>query len=1002
MTVMQLRATSIFAINSAILGLLLLYNNCSGGFEIDTERTQLALEAFSAPSVTVTSSPATLSNQRSGKVTFHTEAGTYLGLKTVNCQIGSEPVTDCRGGSFEFSNLSDGDHTLKILAENNRGLLSEEAVVSFRIDATMPTVEILSAPAIITGGTGAEFSIRATDALSAISRIECAKDDGTTLEPQFSNCTGMLGNGLVDHRISNLSAGVHRLRIQAIDAAGNRSDVIQHRWQVDLAAPSIEILEPRPQAVTNQTSATFQFRATDDGQPLENITSNFECQLSSVNSAGNWSPCVSPVSYTAPTVNQGTHTFRARARDRAGNLSQPISFTWIVDSVSPNAPTITANVGSPTRATSASFSFTAIDQTSGTFQGSGVVRYECRFNSESAFRSCTSPTAFPSEIMNEGSRAFHVRSVDAAGNNSSVRSFEFVVDRTPPSVTLNLTQTLPYDTDVRFDFAANDNIAIASLRCSLNASAFVNCSSPHLLSNLARTNHVFEVQATDTAGNSSISRREFVVAVAPTPTPTPTPVPTATPTPPPGGSTVTARLSVTRLRGPAPLAVLFNASASRDSDPVTVDPFKDLSYSFDAGDGSTATYAVTGLLKRRHSGGPLFAYVYETPRATPYVARVRVQNARGVWTDAMVEITVEDPNVTFAGANTVCVGASMPVAGQGGCPSGAATRTTLPASTEYSGKRVLLRRGDTFGTVSTFTNTNDAQIGAFGTGAPPNVSGLYLGGNPSGTPGDHPSRVSVMDLNVTGSMANNVSGDDLLYLRMRMSNTSSYFEAGGSAGGYWRSNLPAGWNPSHIPVPRRIFIVEGVFDGNASYGQFFDGAIIGSTFHANPPNQHAFRAWGAVRSYFGHNHFGRVGDSIRHSFKMHSFGTTVCTGLNVETITSEACATSQVVMANNIFGSATNPNSWTLAVRPQNNESAEGIEDYIVENNVFVPSANTNADVLMVGRRMTERGNVRSNGTGLLSNSGGTSNGSCSGYILPGTWCGPYYLRQPSLPANYP
>lgn len=998
----QFGRVSVWFIHLSLLGIIVLYNNCSGNFEVDTEKTQLALESFSAPTIEVTSAPPTISNQRSGTIEFQISAGTVLGIRTAECQIDTAAPVSCVDGVFRYSDLDDGDHNVRILVENNRGLKADEVTLGFRIDATNPTIQLLTSPATITGSTSADFSIRAADALSAITRIECAKDDGSQLNPQFAVCNGTLSaEGLVDHRLQGLAAGPHRLRVRAFDAAGNSSEVIQHQWQVDLSAPTIEILEPRPAPVSNMTNVSLSFRASDDGVPIANLATNFECQLNS----GAWTPCTSPAPYAAPAVTQGSQTFRVRARDRAGNLSQPESLTWIVDSTAPNSPNITTTIASPTRATTASFSFTASDQASGAFLGSGVTRYECRFDNGS-FLTCTSPTAFPPDLLVPGGRAFHVRAIDAAGNTSAVRSFEFVVDRTPPTVNLTVSRSAPHDTSARFDFSANDNVAVAGLRCSHNGSTFATCTSPHSLSNLARITHTFEVQATDTAGNTSVARQDFTVAAAPTPTPTPaptaTPAPTPTATPPPNGSTVTARLAVTRIRGPAPLAVMFNAAASRDTDAVTVDTFKDLSYSFDAGDGNTATYAITGMLKRRHSGGPLFAYVYETPRATPYVAQVRVQNARGVWSDATVEITVEDPNVTYAGTNTICVGSTMPVAGQGGCPIGAATRTTLPSSTEYTGKRVLLRRGDSFGSVSTFTNTNDAQVGAFGTGAAPNVSSVFLGGNPSGTPGDHPSRVSVMDLNVTGSMANNASGDDLLYLRMRMSSTAGYFEAGGSAGGYWRSNLPSGWSRSHIPMARRIFVFEGVFDGNASYGFFIDGAIVGSTFHANPPNQHAFRAWGAVRSYFGHNLYGRVGDSIRHSFKMHSGGTTACVSLDVENITSDQCATSQVVMANNIFGSASNPNSWTLAIRPENTESPQGIEDFIVENNMFVPSPGTNTDILLVGRRMVERGNVRSNGSGLLSNTGGTSTGNCTGYPLPGSWCGPYFLRAPALPANYP
>jgi len=76
----------------------------------------------------------------------------------------------------------------------------------------------------------------------------------------------------------------------------------------------------------------------------------------------------------------------------------------------------------------------------------------------------------------------------------------------------------------------------------------------------------------------------------------------------------------------------------------------------------------------------------------------------------------------FAGTNTICVSTS---ASYSGCPSGAAQRTTLPST--YAGKRVLLRRGESFGSIAPRNTDTGFQVGAFGTGSKPNVAGVIAG-----------------------------------------------------------------------------------------------------------------------------------------------------------------------------------------------------------------------------------------------------------------------------------
>jgi hypothetical protein len=95
-------------------------------------------------------------------------------------------------------------------------------------------------------------------------------------------------------------------------------------------------------------------------------------------------------------------------------------------------------------------------------------------------------------------------------------------------------------------------------------------------------------------------------------------------------------------------------------------------------------------------------------------------------------------------------------------------------------------------------------------------------------------------------------------------------------------------------------------------------------------------------------------------------------------------ASSQIVVASNLFGNAADNNDWTIGLSPQNDQSAEGIEDAIVGNNRFVRGIKTSTDVIFGGRRLTTRGNTVVGGGALLQGVGHDS-------ALPAAWKCPYY-----------
>jgi hypothetical protein len=446
-------------------------------------------------------------------------------------------------------------------------------------------------------------------------------------------------------------------------------------------------------------------------------------------------------------------------------------------------------------------------------------------------------------------------------------------------------------------------------------------------------------------------------------------------------------MSATRLSGPAPLAVMFDATAT------TVDgssnAFHELSYEFNFGDDRGQTWPLSGQPKNVQRGGPLGAHVFEVPGT--YTVRMKASSTSAS-AETTVTITVESPDSVYAGAKTVCVSVSSNFTG---CPSGALQQTTLPSSLD--GKRVLLRRGESFGAIKVLHQDDGVIVAAFGTGAKPRVSTVEIGlGRPSTA--DFPDEITVMDLDIANGAFQEGSASRLLFLRNDLdddsltANNRIYLAKGM---GYWAVTDPYRKVPSDaFYEPRELFIVEnriiGSSDSDSVPGHNVTSkgsrmAILGNEI--GKAYEHNIRLYGAHKTLVSHNAVrGGSYDGARHPLKLHSGG--LLDYKDSFVLTNGAWASSQVVISYNIMGDSTDNNGWTNALRPQSERYTEGIEDVILENNRYARGARTNTDILVVGRRISTRGNVRIDG-GAMNISTDASNT----YLLTADWRGPYWIK---------
>jgi hypothetical protein len=352
-----------------------------------------------------------------------------------------------------------------------------------------PGVSVGSVPNGISSSSEGSFEFIGLDANGSVAGFECRIDGGP-----FETCNSpQTYTGLID--------GAHHFELRAIDQVGTvQPEPFSYTWTVDTTFPS-ETIEAGPTNPTNRTGAEFQF-TTSDGEEGSGVK-EVECRID----GGQLAPCTSPQAYAG--LSEGMHEFQVWATDWAGHTSFD-PYVWTIDTSAPTA-SIESKPPSTSASAAATFSFSGDDGT-----GSGVALFECSLD-EGPLEACASPQEYTG--LTDGPHSFEVRSVDAAGNPSAPASYGWTVDTTQPTITLEGTPADPTSQQfATIEFSATDlgGSGIASTKCRFDGTPLTTCTSPDSISPLADGLHVFEVLATDNAGNAKSETFEWTVdATAP-------------------------------------------------------------------------------------------------------------------------------------------------------------------------------------------------------------------------------------------------------------------------------------------------------------------------------------------------------------------------------------------------------------------------------------------------------------------------------------------------------
>ena len=527
-----------YAIDAAALpeGDFTIRARASDGVNLGYDSRTFTMDRTAPAAPTITSGPPATSGA-SATFAFATTDPTA----TFECRLDTGSWAACTSPRT-YSSLTDGSHTFTVRAVDGAGNVSASTAATWTVDATAPTAAMtFPTPTSVnlTGwaagcGTPATGDLcgTASDSGSGLAAVAASIRragtnsywDGTGFSASSETWLTATGTTAWSYPFagSNFPAdATYTIRWRATDGVGNVTtggvDVI-----LDTTPP------PAPQIVQAPSdpsgdAAQFDFTDAESG-------TGAQCRID----AGDWAECSPPVGYTG--LAAGSHTFRVRATDAAGNVSPVSTHTWTVDvglpSISISFPdpghayndtTYAAGCGTPLGdicgvasdpqgdlagvALSIKRNGTSLYWNGSSFASSTEVFVPA--TGTTSWSLAMAAASFPAE----DTYTLRARATDGAGH-TAVDTLNLTIDRTAP--TAPTITSGPTGTTAGGDTFTFTGEAGASFECRLDAGGWAACTSPKTYTTLSDGSHTFDVRAVDPAGNTgATTSRTWTVDTSP-------------------------------------------------------------------------------------------------------------------------------------------------------------------------------------------------------------------------------------------------------------------------------------------------------------------------------------------------------------------------------------------------------------------------------------------------------------------------------------------------------
>ena len=357
----------------------------------------------------------------------------------------SEDARRRADGCVDFFNFPvDGPHSWAVIATDCAGNVSDPAVADFVLETSPPQRFVATEPANgVTVNTLSPLFCweAAVDLGTGIAGYELFIDDmnepALEIEPPEDD--------VVCTRTEPLANGNHTWRVDALDAAGNRTRATGMPWgftvEQDIFPPTCGITSPQPGALAGCVEYTFEGTAADTGPNGRRGSGIARVEFQVDGPGGEWSVADLTGTERARTWagrwdgDTGQHTLYCRAVDREGNVQEePTARGFTVDCAGPRAFGLQTPANGSFQGACPTFRW---DRTSDDLTNMG--RYVLRITAEDgtvAEHDAGLATSFTLEgdaCLQQGTYTWLVKAYDALNNVTDARNaYTVEIDLTGP------------------------------------------------------------------------------------------------------------------------------------------------------------------------------------------------------------------------------------------------------------------------------------------------------------------------------------------------------------------------------------------------------------------------------------------------------------------------------------------------------------------------------------------------------------------------------------------
>ena len=350
-------------------------------------------------------SPANESYIGSRNVTIVWSGNDSIGVDHYEVRIdGGSWINVDLSTNYTFENLLEGEHRVEVRVFDHVGRM-DEGLVIFTVDISNPWVDIKSPPnGTYIGSPDVTVKWEAND--------NCGIDHFLI---RMDNESWINVGIATNYTFRNLTEGIHRVYVRAVDYAGNYAEdsvvfIISFEFYVTIEYPE-------EGSYINSTKVTVVWTATN----ISDI-SYFEIRVD----LGNWTSVGMVTNYTITGLGEGEHTVEVRAV-YSGGYTATASTTFIVDLTPPDIWIITPQNNTCVGVSNITIVWNASDNYGIGYYMVGIDSKEWVNISES--------TTYTFENLSDGVHTICVKAVDLAGNTNS-KVILIVVDLLPPEITI--------------------------------------------------------------------------------------------------------------------------------------------------------------------------------------------------------------------------------------------------------------------------------------------------------------------------------------------------------------------------------------------------------------------------------------------------------------------------------------------------------------------------------------------------------------------------------------